>query len=391
MKNKLLHFFLFAFLFGGCQKDLEINSTGKIAFELASKKLSDDGRVSDSIVPSSILITIETSTGVSFLNNKKIFIYPFGSGYISESIELPIGNYKLTKFIVLNSHDESILAAPVAGSVLAALVSNPLPISFSITGNSSTQVVPEVLPVSSTNDPVQFGYTVFGFNVKKRIHSKTFFEFDSAKNDLVESWKDVYKFEGTLLKEVNSFVIDHNLNILWSRKFFEYNEKNQLTIIKFQPQANANYFHVKQFDHSASETKITMFEMTDKWKSVEYYTTRKISSTYVQLVDDYRTIDYTIMNSNLVNLKLSDRPFITKMEYDTHTNPEYFIDAISELTYANTEIGSKNNLIKSTVVENGVEKTILTVSITYDADGYPATRVYEYVTGEKFKYSYTYQ
>jgi hypothetical protein len=389
--KKISFVIVFILAFAGCERDSNTVSVGQISFTFDNLKAESGGRTNGDNVPAFVLLSIETSVGSVIEKDKKIELIPFGNSYLSQKIEFPIGNFKLTKFIILNSDSKAIFATPVAGSSLASLVSKPLPIEFSISANGITQLIPEVLPITSENTPSMFGYVAFGFTVKKRIQSKTFFEFDSAKNDLVESWKDVYRFEGPLLKEINSFVIANAANILWSRKFFEYNEKDQLAMIKFQPQANANYFHVKIFNHLPTETKITMFEMTDQWKSPEYYIVRKIISLNVQLADDYRTIDYTITNGNLASLKLSDKPFVTKMEYDSQINPEYFIDELSELSYVNTEIGSRNNLTKSTIVENGVERTVLTVSITYDVDGYPATRIYEYATGEKFKYSYTYQ
>jgi hypothetical protein len=389
--KKIFFALVFILAFAGCERDSDTVSVGQISFTFDNLKVGSGGRTSGDNEPAFVLLGIETSVGAVIEKEKKIELIPFGNSYLSQKIELPVGNFKLTKFIILNSNNRSIFATPVTGSLLANLVSKPLPIEFSISSNGVTQLIPEVLPITQENTPSMFGYMAFGFKVKKRILSKTFFEFDSAKNNLTESWKDVYRFEGPLLQEINSFVIDNAANILWSRKFFEYNEQDQLTMIKFQPHANANYFHVKIFNHLPTETKITMFEMTDQWKSPVYYTIRKITSSNVQLADDYRTIDYTITNGNLAGLKLSDKPFVTKMEYDNHINPEYFMDELSELSYVNTEIGSRNNLIKSTVLENGVDRTVLTVSITYDADGYPATRIYEYATGEKFKYSYTYQ
>jgi hypothetical protein len=389
--KKIFLAIIFILAFAGCEHDQETNAVGKISFSVDNAKSNSDGRTADSSTPAAVLLDIETSTGTTIYSNKKISLYSFGSSYASESLELPAGNYKLTKFIVLNSDNVSIFATPLAGSALANLVSKPLPISFAVTANGITQVVPEVLPVSSTNDPAQFGYISFGFTVKKRILSKTLFEFDSSKNSLVPSWKDVYKFDGLLLKEINSFDLYNNTTILWSRKFFDYNETDQLSMIRFQPTPNGNYFHVKVFDYTPTEAKITMYEMTDAWKSVESYMIRKNTNSNVQLIDNYRTIDYAISNGNLVSLKLSDKPHIVKMEYDNHINPDYFIDEITELSYVNTELGSKNNLIKETMVENGIEKTVLNVAITYDADGYPLTRTYEYATGEKFRYSYTYQ
>jgi hypothetical protein len=104
-------------------------------------------------------------------------------------------------------------------------------------------------------------------------------------------------------------------------------------------------------------------------------TARKPTNSGLQLISDYRTVDYTVSNGNIVADKLSDRPQLIKYTFDNHINPEYFIDALSERSFMNSEIGSKNNLIRSTVTENGTERVVLTILIVYDEDGYPKREV----------------
>jgi hypothetical protein len=163
--KKLLVFIMTLFAVIACERDSDTISVGRISFTFDNSKLSSGGRNSGETVPAFVLLSIETSTGTPVETDKKIQLIAFGSGYVSENIELPIGNFKLTKFIILNSDNKAIFATPVAGSSLSSLVGKPLPIEFSISPNGTTQVVPEVLPVNQDNTPSMFGYVEFGFKV----------------------------------------------------------------------------------------------------------------------------------------------------------------------------------------------------------------------------------
>lgn len=84
--------------------------------------------------------------------------------FISEPVSLPVGNYQLTKYLVIDASNKVIYATPVTGSPLAYLVTHPLPISFSITKDTVTTLFPEIVD-ATTSTPQDFGYATFGFNV----------------------------------------------------------------------------------------------------------------------------------------------------------------------------------------------------------------------------------
>lgn len=137
------------------QKDLK---AGPAAFGLKSGYLKEDARY--------IVITIEKSNGEKVYTSKRLELYNFSGSFISQSIALEVANtpYKLTEFLVLDLNYKVIFATPLESSALAYLVTDPLPISFTVTKNQITKVVPEVL--STELNPVKdFGYATFDFNV----------------------------------------------------------------------------------------------------------------------------------------------------------------------------------------------------------------------------------
>ncbi|GHM99290.1 hypothetical protein WSM22_07800 [Cytophagales bacterium WSM2-2] len=115
--------------------------------------------------PEYVLLNVEDSNGKSVLQNKKLGLFAFGQAYESERLELQEGTYKLTQFQILSAGDTMIYASPLAGSSLAQYVAKPLPITFTITKDSGTLVVPQVLAVTSTDTPNNFGYAGFEFEI----------------------------------------------------------------------------------------------------------------------------------------------------------------------------------------------------------------------------------
>ena len=115
-----------------------------------------------------ILVTITKEDGVIVLDDELIPVFNFGSGFVSNKIELNSGNYRLTKFMVINPEGRVIYAAPLEGSPKSYLVTKCLPVDFIISPESVTRVVPEVLAVSNET-PSEFGYAAFGFQVVRPL------------------------------------------------------------------------------------------------------------------------------------------------------------------------------------------------------------------------------
>lgn len=121
-----------------------------------------------------LLITIENEKGEKIYDTEKIELYQFNGSFISDPVLLDVSDkpYKLTQFLVLDADNNVIYCTPLENSNLAYLVTDPLPVFFSVNKNDITKVIPEVIPANSV-DPSDYGYGAFDFNIIETIHLKT--------------------------------------------------------------------------------------------------------------------------------------------------------------------------------------------------------------------------
>ena len=165
--------FLTVFGFSSCENKMIDNfGKGKAEFSLnlpdeMTKSLSGSS-LDSGIISYHIMVSVEDMEGNSVFADSLIPIYAFGPGFISENVELETGEFKLTKFMVINPSGAVVYAAPLEGSPLAYLVNKPLPLNFNILPDQVTKIVPEVLLVGDQT-PGQFGYASFGIQIIKPL------------------------------------------------------------------------------------------------------------------------------------------------------------------------------------------------------------------------------
>jgi len=154
-----------------CIKDKGNNGIGTAEFSL---NLPDGlsqlkSTTTDSAVVSyQLMVSVVDMEGNSVLSDKLIPLYTFGTGFVSAKIEIKTGEFRLTKFMVMNPSGAIVYASPVTGSPLAYLTNKPLPITFTIFPDKVTSVLPEVLVVGDQS-PAQFGYATFGVQIIKPL------------------------------------------------------------------------------------------------------------------------------------------------------------------------------------------------------------------------------
>jgi hypothetical protein len=115
---------------------------------------------------SSVIVTIEDVNGKVVNNSEKVDVYNMNGNYISKPLSLFKGNYKLTRFLVMDWKNNVVYASPQTGSPKAYLVLRPLPLDFSIQTNVVTKLTPEVINAAESK-PEDFGYASFSFSVAK--------------------------------------------------------------------------------------------------------------------------------------------------------------------------------------------------------------------------------
>lgn len=158
---------LVVFSLSSCEKNSADASKGKAKFSIGPIETLNQPKseVSESeLVSYHVMVSVEDNEGNPVLTDELIPVYAFGTGFVSEEVELDAGVYSLTKFLVINPAGEVIYATPVEGSPMAYLVDDPLPIIFSVTANTSVVIYPEVLPAEG-QEPGDFGYVSFGVNI----------------------------------------------------------------------------------------------------------------------------------------------------------------------------------------------------------------------------------
>lgn len=154
-----------------CKKNDGDNAIGTAEFSISLPDgLSQlkSATLDSSIVSYQLMISVEDMSGHSILSDKLIPLYTFGTGFVSEKFEIRAGEFRLSKFMVINPSGAVIYASPLAGSPLAYLTTRPLPFNFNIYPDKVTQILPEVLSVAGQS-PDKFGYVSFGVKVIKPL------------------------------------------------------------------------------------------------------------------------------------------------------------------------------------------------------------------------------
>lgn len=224
MTRFFLSMILIFFICVGCNDnslDPALNQYGKITIGISSanslKKTTSDEDVKYAV------FSVVNSSGQTVYESKKIEILKIGTTYTSNPIELQVGDYNLSKFMLLDKNDVVKYATPVENSQKADFVSNPLNIEFSIQQDEITNVTPEVVSADNSN-PSDFGYLTFGFKIIKTFDiliSPFTFDPNTSVMELTEadievksdtSFAKIYKLNAatntiTIKDELDNYVI----------------------------------------------------------------------------------------------------------------------------------------------------------------------------------------
>lgn len=93
------------------------------------------------------IISIQDENGATIYDKEYLELIRFGEGYMTRSMELSTGTYRLTEFMLANAAGEVIWATPAEGSALAHLVRDPLPQRFSIRAGQTTSQDVQVIRI----------------------------------------------------------------------------------------------------------------------------------------------------------------------------------------------------------------------------------------------------
>jgi uncharacterized protein (TIGR02145 family) len=170
MKKNLSNFIvalcLLIFISGCVKEDSEqVETFGDLNFILDINDKNEGARTLNMNDTDAILITIKKNDGsATQYSTKEIKLYNLNGQFISQKISLPVGNYLLTEFLVIDSEDQVVYATPEKGSLQAQNVIHPLSIDFNIHTDQITALEIEVL---STENLELNDFGLVGFDLSE--------------------------------------------------------------------------------------------------------------------------------------------------------------------------------------------------------------------------------
>jgi len=392
------------FFFNSCKNDDVTPTKGYVAFSLDQSKISN-GRVS-SVAASAAVISVKDSQGKLVYENYKVSLLAFGQGYLSESLQLGTGNFTLTSFVILNADNEIIYATPVANSAKASLVSMPLAIPFAVSKETTTQVVPEVVVVTSQDTPASFGYVNFGFKV---VDAQTVPILVVVKILVGEFLYE--NIETTI--QVKGF--DVNGNEKWSRDY------PYASFFRQSISLNAGYSHytISMSKWGVNDTQtITAKELADGRADGPAPVTYGLGGKVRVVKKPVFTFEYTEGPNNTMPIQsrteyeYNDAGKVTRMtvfsDYTTNETAQipttykvFTYGGNGKISKISGYLSSNNTALSEDTYEYGVDGTLLritesyggvtgTMSLSFDSTNVQGKASYQYSNGGGFDYAFEY-
>ncbi|AYB35314.1 hypothetical protein D4L85_34110 [Chryseolinea soli] len=144
-----------------------------VQFTFGLPSQSPSGGRTQAVEPTTLLLSLRNSWGDTVFTNKKIALLHIGSRLMTEPIQLSVGTYSITDFLLTDDDGTVLFATPKAESPLAQAVAHPLPYDFTVSGNDAVTVEMEVLAASESS-PEDFGYVTFNINAPNVLRVAVF-------------------------------------------------------------------------------------------------------------------------------------------------------------------------------------------------------------------------
>lgn len=188
------------------------DQVGQIQFSFSVK--TEGARTTQDTPPQYIVVSIDDESGTTVLEDEAITLSFIDQNYLTEPISLDVGDYLITKFLVLDADSVVNYASPLEDSELAYLVEDPLPLGFEINFDEVVQLSPEVISTEerSVSD---FGYGEFVFEIVETfdVLLATFvYNSETDGHDLTESSLSVHA-DGDSLTYQNPFAATNILTL----------------------------------------------------------------------------------------------------------------------------------------------------------------------------------
>jgi hypothetical protein len=175
--KRLINYFptaMIAFALAGCTDDAAEKNPVHFNF-----RISDNHVVTDLPAETTLLVSMENSSGESIYDLAEISFSKGDQGFTSAPLDLKPGEYTVTEFMLVNQDRKILYATPEAGSPLSRGARTPT-LNFRVSENDHSSIVTEVLNVKEYT-PADLGLASFSLR-------------NSFQIEMVEEDEDVKTF-----------------------------------------------------------------------------------------------------------------------------------------------------------------------------------------------------
>lgn len=163
---------------GSIQFGLELSEDSALKSTSSDQSTALDQRIS------AALVTIKDRNGKLIFDKEYLQVFKFGEQFTTRTLKIPVGNFQLTEFMLIDSSGTVLWATPVEGSKLAHLVREPLPVPIEVSADHTTSVYLQVVSVGD-HPPADFGYVNFNIGFVDRFCLQV-----SYSSRCLEEWPD---------------------------------------------------------------------------------------------------------------------------------------------------------------------------------------------------------
>jgi hypothetical protein len=179
-------------------------------------------QTNNAVTPTNVVISAEDLLGNQVYKNELIAVEQSNNVYTTKTVHFEPGNYKLTKFMVVDANGNALDATPMGYSQNSSLVNNPLPIKFLVQSGRVTEISPKLLATANST-PEAFGYTSFSvlqsssFSFQMGVYtynsSLNKFELSSASVSVISNKGDVTtksfsaQIDSVTLNDADSYIL----------------------------------------------------------------------------------------------------------------------------------------------------------------------------------------
>jgi hypothetical protein len=165
--------FLAVYLITSCSRTTSPNGESdglgmaEFGYDLVENALSKTGAIENLEDARKIRLSVDSGASNSSVFTDTVLTIDEQNEYLTSPMVLPVNQYRITKYEVLDSADNVILRSPDTASArddLGQLVTNGLPFSFDVFEDSVNAVKPQVLEVLPQHNAEDFGSPYFGLD-----------------------------------------------------------------------------------------------------------------------------------------------------------------------------------------------------------------------------------